>query len=508
MRVEIRVARDGARRWHRDLAERLGRAMAEADVRIRPVEASTGWPGSVAALLALERIVLRGSRATPADRLTPAELGPLPTPGETPDVVIDVTGREASPPSGAARELRPLYAGHASESALAAALLGGTIPEVAIADVASGRLVATGRPGSGAPGLTGGIEAVTSRLALLIEDAVRRPRSCPPPAPCDMPAPRGPLAYALRNLKGDCARAIFRLAFDTPHWRVGWRLHDGPGVLERGDLGGTGWNVLADPGRSFFADPFPVTWQGRTAVFVEELDHRVGKGVISAIPFGPDGPTGGPVPVLEEPWHLSYPFVMEHAGELYLIPESSLTRNLWIYRCTRFPDRWERIGTLIEGIEASDATLFRHGGRWWMTSCTREGAGGFSDTLSIHHADDLFGPWTAHAHHPALVDVSAARPAGRVVARDGRLWRPVQDCSRGYGRALALCEIEDLSPERFRQTVRHRIGPGPLWPGRALHTLNRAGRLECIDGAIHAPKLAAARAVVERRLRPRETETV
>ncbi len=30
------------------------------------------------------------------------------------------------------------------------------------------------------------------------------------------------------------------------------------------------------------------------------------------------------------------------------------------------------------------------------------------------------------------------------------------------------------------------LRPGPLWPGRRLHTLNRAGRLECIDGSATA----------------------
>ena len=507
MRIEIRVARGAARRWHRDLAERLERTLAPADVRIRATEGGATWPGSVDALLALERIVLRRSQPTPADRLQPADLGPAPSP-ETPDIVIDCTGRETCEATRAVRELQPLYAGEPSERALAASLLAGAIPEVSVSDATSGRIVATGRPGGGAPGLTGGIEAVTSRLMMLLEEAIRAPRF-DAPSPRREPLPvRGALTYALAKLKGDCARAIFHLAFDTPHWRVGWRLHDGPGVLERGDLGGTGWTVLADPGRSFFADPFPVTWQGRTAVFVEELDHRVGKGVISAIPFGPEGPTGGAVPVIEEPWHLSYPFVVEHSGELYLVPESSLTRKLWIYRSLRFPDRWERCGMLLDGIEASDATLFRHAGRWWMTSSTREGAGGYSDTLTIHHADDLFGPWTPHAQRPALVDISAARPAGRVVVRDGRLWRPVQDCARGYGRALALAEIEELTPDRFRQTIRHRITPGPLWPGRALHTLNRSGRLECIDGAIHAPKLGVARAAMDRRMRPQQAQMI
>jgi hypothetical protein len=76
---------------------------------------------------------------------------------------------------------------------------------------------------------------------------------------------------------------------------------------------------------------------------------------------------------------------------------------------------------------------------------------------------------------------------------NGQLWRPVQDCSNGYGAALGLAEITELSPTSFQQTVRHTLRPGHQWPGRKLHTLNRCGRLEVIDGSRIQPKIAALR---------------
>src|SRR5260370_3452541 len=90
-----------------------------------------------------------------------------------------------------------------------------------------------------------------------------------------------------------------------------------------------------------------------------------------------------------------------------------------------------------------------------------------------------------------MVDRASARPAGNLVTINGRLWRPVQDCTDGYGCALGLAEVAELSPTSFKQVVRHIIRPGPLWPGRKLHTLNRCGRLELIDGTVIQPKLRA-----------------
>src|SRR5262249_15349697 len=104
-------------------------------------------------------------------------------------------------------------------------------------------------------------------------------------------------------------------------------------------------------------------------------------------------------------------------------------------------------------------------------------------------APDLLGPWTAHRRNPVLVDVATARPAGHVIRRDGKLIRPFQDCRNGYGTALGLAEITRLDDDAFEQRVETLLHPGPLWPRRRLHTLNRAGRLECIDGSAWSSKL-------------------
>jgi hypothetical protein len=123
-----------------------------------------------------------------------------------------------------------------------------------------------------------------------------------------------------------------------------------------------------------------------------------------------------------------------------------------------------------------------------MFAATRDGAGSWSDTLSLFHAADIRGPWAAHAANPVLVDQASARPAGAIVERDGALWRPVQDCSHGYGTGVGLAKITRLDQERFEQEVHCVLRAPPEWPGRRFHTLNRAGRIECIDGSAHSPR--------------------
>ena len=72
--------------------------------------------------------------------------------------------------------------------------------------------------------------------------------------------------------------------------------------------------------------------------------------------------------------------------------------------------------------------------------------------------------------------------------RGGKLWRPVQDCTGGYGTGIGLAEVLRLDREGYEQKVHGVLRAGADWPGRRFHTLNRAGRLECIDGAAHSPR--------------------
>ena len=68
---------------------------------------------------------------------------------------------------------------------------------------------------------------------------------------------------------------------------------------------------------------------------------------------------------LETGYHLSYPFLLEFEGELYMIPEQGASGRLRCYRCVEYPLGWRWHCTLFDEPLA-DATLFRHDGDWSM----------------------------------------------------------------------------------------------------------------------------------------------
>ncbi|WP_407192638.1 hypothetical protein [Bradyrhizobium sp. STM 3566] len=491
MIIEFRCEREYARQW-------MGRETLPIDGRDVPVQ--IGWtptaeprPAGLDALFELERVVLHKGRHSGANKL---KIVPERTQvrTETADVVVDFTGAARDPDRPARLYLRPLFNGVAGENAALAAILAGDLPVIDIVNEIDGSVLDRGHPsGEIAAGLSGALETVMARTLTMVAAILSgRPRIVPQLArPAGNGLPRGPVGYVVRGLAMSIAKEIYRLCCYAPHWHIGWRFNDGAGVWQTGDLSGPSWNVLADPGNHFYADPFPITWQGRTFVFFEDLDHRVGKGIISAIEFNDAGPVGEVMPVLEEPWHLSYPFLIEDDGELWMIPESSVRGDVALYKCVRFPDQWERYATLLSGLELADVTITRHNGLHYLFGAWRDGTAGYSDSLAIYCADRLLGPWLPHASNPVLIDRASTRPAGNFVTLDDKLWRPVQDCTEGYGAALALAEVVELSPTTFKQIVRHSLKPGPAWPGRKLHTLNRCGRLEVIDGSRVQPKTSA-----------------
>jgi len=232
-----------------------------------------------------------------------------------------------------------------------------------------------------------------------------------------------------------------------------------------------------------WADPFIVEREGQTYIFIEELLFAKKRGVISVLTLDTEGRLVTDTPVLERPYHLSYPFVFEHRGVWYMIPESSADRSVDVYRCTRFPDQWTFEKTLLRDVPAWDTTLLEHAGRWWMFVNLVSDAGNSTwDSLHLFYADDpLSENWTAHPLNPVVSDVRSARPAGRLFLRDGKLFRPSQDSSQRYGFGLRLNRVDKLSTSDYAETCVETLTPPRDRNIIATHTLNSTDKWTVID---------------------------
>lgn len=157
-----------------------------------------------------------------------------------------------------------------------------------------------------------------------------------------------------------------------------------------------------------------------------------------------------------------------------MIPETGSASEVSLWKCTGFPGEWTKVHTLLQGETFHDATLLRHGDRWWLFVCVAGSYhGDHSSELRLYHSPDLVGsPFVPHPRNPISLSVEGARPAGNFFEHEGKLIRPAQDCRNGYGRGVILFQVDQLDEREYRESRRSTISPPPKAAG--LHTLNRS----------------------------------
>lgn len=305
-----------------------------------------------------------------------------------------------------------------------------------------------------------------------------------PPVPVNIYAhrlyrkPSAPAAMRAAALcYGRRARNKTRKKLTRPQWHLRWGEADIRGFsahrLDR----------ITPPTDRFWADPFPYTTDGRTWLFVEELLYATGRGRIVALEVSGNEVVHHTV-ALECPYHLSYPFLFERDGVLYMIPETAGNGTIELWRCRAFPDQWEKVRDFAHGIRAVDSTLLEHDGLFYLfTNIAREPAADPSTELHILiSTDPIDGEWRAHPKNPVIVDSRCARMAGGFIHGDGgSLVRCAQYTGTRYGEAIALRLVEKLTPEHYTETGIGHITP--TWePGLlASHHLAGHGGMVALD---------------------------
>lgn len=265
-------------------------------------------------------------------------------------------------------------------------------------------------------------------------------------------------------------------------WRCGVFAQSIDSLLREGAQPIVHW-LPEQPAGQFLADPFG--WQAGSLlhVFVERFDYRSRHGVIDRLTLDQRGELLESRPALREPWHLSYPVVFEGEGAVWMLPEAFRGQRLTLYRGDAAMEQWRTEFTIELDRVPVDATPLWHGGRWWLfyspadTKVTRK------SHLHVAWAERLAGPWHAHPGNPVRVDMSSSRPGGRAVVIDGRIFLPVQDCSRTYGGAIRPLWIDRLDESRFAATV-GAVLPLPASAGiysDGMHTLSACGDWTVFD---------------------------
>jgi len=260
-------------------------------------------------------------------------------------------------------------------------------------------------------------------------------------------------------------------------WFVAWRPNNGRSITDPNtDLNGF-IEIPLPNGTAQMADPFLWEANGRTHLLFEEVPEGSSKGRLCALELTAKGAASEMAVVLQHDEHLSYPCIVPWNGDLFLLPEMHDDGTLDLFRFTKFPSELERVSTVLE-FGVVDTTPLHVDGYWYFFTTTAEP---FMETL-LYVSERLDAGWKLHPASPISRSVRSSRSAGNVIRRNGRLFRPTQDCAVRYGYAMTVNEITHLTPTEFEERKVNWIRPTWMRGLLGTHTWNESEHFQVIDG--------------------------
>lgn len=269
----------------------------------------------------------------------------------------------------------------------------------------------------------------------------------------------------------------------VPHPDADNPVLTGADVYDYGDV-----NFVADP----FIHPGPDgDWHMFMEVFNDGADPTAAIGHAHSVDGLEWEYTGI---VLDTGTHAAFPFVFEHDGAFFMLPDQMLApgdATLTLYRAMDFPAKWEPVATLVEpGRRTSDATVFHLDGRWWLMAGHHD-----SGSTYLYHSRDLLAEnWTAHRDNPVVSgDRARSRPGGRPILTPDGVIVFFQDCGPEYGHQVRMSLLTDLttSTASFEEHPASPIlaGTGGLgWNSGRMHHVDphvaSEGWICAVDGDI------------------------
>jgi len=229
------------------------------------------------------------------------------------------------------------------------------------------------------------------------------------------------------------------------------------------------------PKDRIWADPFPLKINERFFIFFEELIYG-NKGHISYIELNKNGTVLEKKLVLEEKFHLSYPFVFKHNNSYYMIPESHKSNSIRLYKSVKFPEKWVFQQDLIEDIDAVDTNLIRIKDFWYLFTSSKISSK-VDRELSIFKSPELEGNWVNIGNY------DYGRNAGKFLFRKNKIYRLVQNSVKHYGESINFNYVK-LKDNIYAEVEDNRLSPSWLPNLISTHTLNMDQNFLVMDGQI------------------------
>jgi len=186
-----------------------------------------------------------------------------------------------------------------------------------------------------------------------------------------------------------------------------------------------------------------------------------------------------PVDVLSLSYHLSFPFVFEDNGVVYMIPESNEADAVCLYQANEDLTDFAFVRNLVEQPRTEDicfnycdSHILRKDGIYYLFTSVSYN---WKYDLELYYTDDLLnGQFLKHQMSPVCQGNEYGRCGGSIIHLDEHFYRITQDCHARYGENVSVMKIEDLSLQNYRESLfkRNIFKTGDNFYRDGVHQLN------------------------------------
>ena len=244
----------------------------------------------------------------------------------------------------------------------------------------------------------------------------------------------------------------------------------------------TPFTILQNTWRTWAADPFLFDYNENVYVFAELYDYITRRGSIGYTKHIKDNKWSKWKIAINEPFHMSYPYIFQYENEIYMLPETSASHELRLYRATQFPDKWECARIIAENVMWVDTTFFLDGNKMYAITTDVSDESNHKDyLLQFDNEFNIVDKKMIDEKHTEL-----SRSGGKFFYSNHVWHRVSQDCTFHYGAGLIFSKFNPSEVvDGMGQIIIHlfpkdiELNENKKWIG--LHTYNGLEGYEVID---------------------------
>ncbi len=306
----------------------------------------------------------------------------------------------------------------------------------------------------------------------------------------------------LKFMLNQAYRRVLRFLIEVlvhERWLIGIAEKPIDKYIENGNIKCDKW-FFGNSKKEYVADPFAIKVNNGYRIFFEQYYYRKGKAGLSYVDVSDNFEFGKINKLLPDKTHYSFPTIITHQNETYILPEQHQMNNLQLYKLNNEQNTVISTIDLLKNETLVDPVLFYHNNFWWLFG-TENGLHS-NEKLLIYYSDQIDGTYKPHAQNPVKVNPNGSRMAGPIHFTNEKMLRFAQDSSEYYGKRIVVFEIKHLCTTKYEEMFIKYIVPDKNNKyNKGIHTISSIDNMTLIDSKSHILSWAGSCYKFQRKLK-------